>query len=884
MVLEEDEEAKNVATHHELLQNRMAIQKNVVTQRREQLRTWESSEMNKLPAVRKPPSTSRVKFQDSDIFFSACVSGDEDEVEDLLEKGANVNTSTIDGVTALHQAVIDCKFEMVQFLVTKGADINAQDNEGWTPLHAAVCCGNISIIRYLCEKGADITIANSDKELAVDLAEDDEIRSYLEGRLQLKGVSAEECRAREERVMMRDCMDWIRTNDYLDRPHQKTGATALHVAASKGYNKLIALLVQAGADVHARDFEGWTPLHAAAYWGEKEACRILITRGADITKQTLTGQDVLRVADSAIVEYLQQLNDQFASARDGTSVIRMNSDDKESVKKKDEHDENVSLNFKLPRRRDHSVSSPPPKRPAATVANSATNNSATNSNASPVDNEDPNEEVDEEEASEEEEDVEEEVEEETTESENRETSEEPSTASSTSTPYTSATLYLPTTYRVPGAAGRDDAKKCELSSEQKSTSTAQQKTAPTSTPSTSQAPGFLSSLTHTIQPSNGKHTAAENSFVESSSITYRKPRQPQTENKLTASTQNSTMNGSTTPLNATRKAIQRINANLTAPTIASATRQRHVIMSRVNPTINHPPPVPSPVTSNPPWVQPWKSGNSIIVGSKKTTASTQPRASSVASSMSSNGTNDQAETIQTSNAYRKSWQTPPQQPAPQKESEAERKAKSRLQRASRRSTQGVTLEQLSEAAKQQSVSDDGFKPPVIPRIPPASYASTGSGTNLDEKNQNGVGLKGATFGSTGDSHYKSLYEKVLDENERLRKHVDELKSQQTRLQEQVIRQPSTDVAGVRRAYSSSLSGSSHSPSPSAPNSNTMNETERRNYERRINELEYELQNLASLMNENSRLKSENNALIRVLLKTNRTDLRRSNSYNRITND
>lgn len=37
------------------------------------------------------------------MFLSACVSGDEDEVEDLLEKGANINTCTIDGVTALHQ-------------------------------------------------------------------------------------------------------------------------------------------------------------------------------------------------------------------------------------------------------------------------------------------------------------------------------------------------------------------------------------------------------------------------------------------------------------------------------------------------------------------------------------------------------------------------------------------------------------------------------------------------------------------------------------------------------------------------------------------------------------------------------------------------------------
>lgn len=40
------------------------------------------------------------------------------------------------------------------------------------------------------------------------------------------------------------------------------------------------------------------------------------------------------------------------------------------------------------------------------------------------------------------------------------------------------------------------------------------------------------------------------------------------------------------------------------------------------------------------------------------------------------------------------------QPSSHKESESERKAKSRLQRHSRRSTQGVTLEHVGEAARQ----------------------------------------------------------------------------------------------------------------------------------------------------------------------------------------
>ena len=37
---------------------------------------------------------------------------------------------------------------------------------------------------------------------------------------------------------------------YSDVPHPKTGASALHVAAAKGYNKVMNLVMQAGAMVN----------------------------------------------------------------------------------------------------------------------------------------------------------------------------------------------------------------------------------------------------------------------------------------------------------------------------------------------------------------------------------------------------------------------------------------------------------------------------------------------------------------------------------------------------------------------------------------------------------------------------------------------------------
>ena len=91
--------------------------------------------------------SSRVRFPKSCVFLAACSSGDTEEVKQHLKLGVNINTTNIDGLTALHQACIDANIEMVKFLVDNNADINAQDNEGWTPLHASVSVGNLDVVK-----------------------------------------------------------------------------------------------------------------------------------------------------------------------------------------------------------------------------------------------------------------------------------------------------------------------------------------------------------------------------------------------------------------------------------------------------------------------------------------------------------------------------------------------------------------------------------------------------------------------------------------------------------------------------------------------------------------------------------------------------------------
>ena len=120
-------------------------QTNLIVKRREQLRRWEQSEINRQSSIRK--FCQQVQFRRADSFLAACSSDDRDEIDKLLNDNVDINTSNIDGLTALHQACIDNNLTLVEYLLNRNADINCQDNEGWTPLHAATACGNIDIVK-----------------------------------------------------------------------------------------------------------------------------------------------------------------------------------------------------------------------------------------------------------------------------------------------------------------------------------------------------------------------------------------------------------------------------------------------------------------------------------------------------------------------------------------------------------------------------------------------------------------------------------------------------------------------------------------------------------------------------------------------------------------
>ncbi|XP_029103196.1 protein phosphatase 1 regulatory subunit 12C [Scleropages formosus] len=241
-----------------------------------------------------------------------------------------------------------------------------------------------------------------------------------------------------------------------------------------------------------------------------------------------------------------------------------------------------------------------------------------------------------------------------------------------------------------------------------------------------------------------------------------------------------------------------------------------------------------------------------------------------------------------------------QAPMRDEESESQRKARSRLMRQSRRSTQGVTLTDLKEAERTVSKNPENQRSiqpvsPVITVTPAERDMGPTKDGGPDGEKAMRAGAKERRRGrkerrSTGLTHlgseevedgdrmedilsdsssthsdpqledyadrstpdYKMLYRKVLEENELIRE-----KLQETEL---LLNENKVELERLRQSQENSSE---------RPALLELERFEKRSLERKAIELQDELKVLADLRADNQRLKDENAALIRVISKLSR---------------
>ena len=151
----------------------------------------------------------------------------------LIQAGADVNSANKDGLPPLMKVVLTHgdNVECVNTLVQAGADVNANDVDGFTPLMFAARNGHENCVNTLLEAGAAVNKINRGGRTALMSA----VTKYSEDKDVVKALKED-----SEDVRNSICK-----------------------AAQYGCVNSVALLLKAGADVNAKDAEGYTALMIA---------------------------------------------------------------------------------------------------------------------------------------------------------------------------------------------------------------------------------------------------------------------------------------------------------------------------------------------------------------------------------------------------------------------------------------------------------------------------------------------------------------------------------------------------------------------------------------------------------------------------------------------
>jgi ankyrin repeat protein len=229
----------------------------------------------------------------------AALYADADVVGLLIDRGADVNLPTKDGMTALMAAAGD--LDKVRLLLERGAKIAATTKSGRTPLLiAATYPGNVEVVRLLLKNGALATEQDSVKETPLTSASKRgdvamaEVLIAAGAKLNAGGRPPLVWAAEEGSAEMVACL-----LKHGAGKVPKIVNAALFSAVVRGPLDSVRMLLEAGADVNAASgFAGYTPLMGAAYSevARPELIALLLEKRADATARTEAGVTSLALA------------------------------------------------------------------------------------------------------------------------------------------------------------------------------------------------------------------------------------------------------------------------------------------------------------------------------------------------------------------------------------------------------------------------------------------------------------------------------------------------------------------------------------------------------------------------------------------------------------
>lgn len=213
--------------------------------------------------------------------LKAAFEGDTNRVIAFLDLGADVNTTTWDGVTPLMYAAQEGHLRVVELLLQAGADVNKKPFNQIDALLGAVIAGHVFVADTLILNGANVDTRNID------------------------GVAPLMYAAAENNELMTDMLLFYDANvsaaDHF-------GNQAIHLSTFYDGLNATQMLLERGANSNAQDINGFSPLMIAAQNGHIDHVILLTENGAEVNAANNFNATALALAIAnrhfQVVEYL----------------------------------------------------------------------------------------------------------------------------------------------------------------------------------------------------------------------------------------------------------------------------------------------------------------------------------------------------------------------------------------------------------------------------------------------------------------------------------------------------------------------------------------------------------------------------------------------------
>jgi ankyrin repeat protein len=223
-----------------------------------------------------------------------------DLIKLLVERGADVNAKTRSGKPVLFVAAGFADIEIVRLLLEHDANVNEvlATDQAATALQEASIEDRADVMALLIEKGANVDIQNNFGNTALHFAN-------AEGtRVLLRAGARTDVRDRNMRTPLimsaytsdnESMMELLRAGANVNASN-KDRFTALHLAVARKNIDGVKILVDAKANVNAQAELDMTPLHYAIYRKNIEIAKYLLEHGARVTIPSTRNQMPLYVA------------------------------------------------------------------------------------------------------------------------------------------------------------------------------------------------------------------------------------------------------------------------------------------------------------------------------------------------------------------------------------------------------------------------------------------------------------------------------------------------------------------------------------------------------------------------------------------------------------